>query len=530
MRRLVLLAVLVPLAASGQGLTLTPRADAEAELPASIRVFDVSGAGLQASLVRADLSAAAWVLEATLSDTGSETVPSFAADDGVFVAVNGGYFGGGQSFSLVLNEGQRITPNIGALTRSGTTFYPTRSAVGVSATRTPDVAWVYDVGGTTYAYPTPSPNAPGSPQPQPTASFPEGGTPWDVEAAIGGGPVLVQGGRAKLTWTEEVFFGGSGVDTTSARARTAVGYTEAGDLLIVAVPEASGLTLPALAQLMVDLGAVEAVNLDGGGSTALTAGGVNLVTSARPVVSALRLREPGGGSGEMGTVFDTGDDGYRETGDWFESANEPYYGGTRSRLNEVGTGEDRAVFVLEGIGEEAREDFYLIEAWWTPASNRATDTPFIFYRAGVPDTVRVNQTALGSWSYVGEAFLSPGDSLVVTDDATGIATPSFVCVDAIRLTLAAPPNTEAGPEAGPSLRLGPNPASTRLDVTVTPTRPGTVHLDLLDVVGRVVRTEAVPTVGEVRLGVDVRDLAPGVYLVRAATEAGAATRAVTVVR
>ncbi|MEM1116521.1 MAG: phosphodiester glycosidase family protein [Bacteroidota bacterium] len=533
MRRFAPLVALIPAVAFGQPLTLEARPDAEEGLPASIRVFDVtrSGTSLRASLIRADLTADDWLLQAVLSDEGGETVPSFASDPGVFAAVNGGYFGSGQSFSLVLDRGVVASPNIRALNRGGTTFYPMRGAVGVSGSRQPDVAWVYDIEGVTYAYPTPTANAPGSPQPQPTATFPDGGAPWDVEVAIGGGPVLVQNGTVAITYDEEVMFG-SGVDLTTARARTAVGYTSAGQLLLVAVSEANGLTLGALAQLLVDLGATEAVNLDGGGSSAMSSGGVPVVSSSRPVLSALRLVAPDGGGNENEFIFDTGDDTYRETGEWFESANAPFVGGTRSRLNEVGTGEDRAVFVFDDIGENDGLGYYFVEAWWTPSTNRAIDTPFIIYGGDVPDTLRVDQTspnASGSWNYISSAFLSPGDSLVVTDDAIGAESPAFVCVDAIRLTPGTPPSTESGP-TGPALHLSPNPVAHRLDVAVTPSRAGTVRVDLLDVLGRVVRTEAVVVSGEAGLGVDVRGLAPGLYLLRAVTEAGATTRAVTVVR
>ena len=192
---------LVPALGAAQALTRTPRPDAQEGLPPSVRVFDVTRAGtpLFASLIRADLTADDWDLEAVLSDEGSETVGSFAEDPGVFAAINGGYFGGGQTFSLVLNDGVVLVPQIAALTRDGQTYYPTRSAVGVNANRAADVAWVYNVDGVTVAYPVPSPNAPGMPAPQPDATFPAGGAPWDAETAIGGGPVLVQNGRPMLT-------------------------------------------------------------------------------------------------------------------------------------------------------------------------------------------------------------------------------------------------------------------------------------------------------------------------------------------
>ena len=526
-RLLVLVAALLPTAVAGQPLTLAPRADANEGLPPSVRVFDVSRAGtsLRASLVRATLAADDWALEAVLSDQGTETVPSFAQDDGVLAAVNGGYFGGGQSYSLVLNDGVVAAPNIRALTRSGTTFYPTRGAFALSAARVPDVAWVYDIDGVTWAYPVPSPNAPGAPQPRPDPTFPAGGAVLDAETAIGGGPVLVQNGAPAITYDEEVFFGGSGVDLTSRRARTAVGYTGGSDaaVLIVAVPESAGMTLGELAQLLVDLGADEALNLDGGGSTAMSAGGVALVASTRPVASALRLRTPGDDpEPETGTVIDTGDDAYRETGAWFESSNTPFYGATPSRLNEVGQGDDRAVFSFGDIAAGR----YAVEAWWVPASNRATDAPFTVYAGGAGTTVRVDQTdaaTAGRWNEIGTFSLAPGDSLVVTDAATGAQSPAYVSVDAVRLTRMGGTATEAGPTSGAAVRVWPNPASR--SVTVARDAGGGGPLELVDALGRVLRRWDAPA-GAVR--VDLDGIPVGVYVVRE-TATGASAR-FTVVR
>lgn len=526
-RLLAALVALAPFGALAQPLTFTPRADAQAGLPASVRAVEVTreGTSLRVLLVRAELVADDWALEAVLSDAGSETVASFAADPDVLVAVNGGYFGGTQPYSLVLHQGVTLVPNIAALTRNGVTFYPTRSAFGLSAERVPDVAWVTTLEGTTVHYEAPSPNAPGVPQPPPSPTFPSAASPWPVEEAIGGGPVLVEDGQAKLTWTEEVFFGGSGVDTTSARARTAVGYTET-EVLIVAVPESNGLTLPALAALFVELGAIEAVNLDGGGSTALHAGGVGLVASSRPVVSALRLRRP---ADPDATVFDNDGVGYREEGDWFDSSNSPYIGGTPSRLNATGTGADRAIFVLDGIEAGTFE----VEAWWTASSNRASDTPFTVYHSGVGQTVRVDQTTTsgGAWNPLGTFDLAPSDSVVVSDDATGTTDPAYVNVDAVRLRLVVPPATEGRSNAGQALRLSPNPARGRVAVTVAVRRPGEIRLELLDLLGRTVRTETwTAATGETTRALDTAGLSAGHYLVRATTAEGTSAGALTVVR
>ena len=517
----VLAAVAFASSASGQDLTLTPRPDAEAGLPPSIRAFDVTreGTSLQAFLLRADPSADDWVMEAVASDQGGETVSSFASDNGVYAAINGGYYGGGQSYSLILNDDVLLAPNIKAINRSGTTFFPTRSAFSLTYDGTPDVGWVYDVEGSTYVYPTPSPNAPGTPQPQPTASFPEGGRPLtSVQAAIGGGPVLVQEGAVAITYDEEVFFGGSGVDLTSRRARTAVGYTDGDDarILLVAVRESDGLTLAELGQLMVDLGAVEALNLDGGGSSSMVSGGVSLVSSARPVFSSLRLRDPSAIGPEQGVTFDTGDATYRETGGWFESANTPFAAGTPSRLNEVGTGEDRAVFQFDGI----QPGFYQIEAWWTASSNRASNTPYTIYQGGIATVQRVDQSPAstsGSWNPLGLFELAPGDSVVVTDDAAarGSVT-TYVSVDAIRLVATTAQSGDDGPDPADALHVAPNPAADRLVVSVTTAGP--VAIELVDTLGRTVRRQEVVGRGEASVTLDVRALPAAVYLVRVTGE------------
>ncbi|MBW3536424.1 MAG: phosphodiester glycosidase family protein [Actinobacteria bacterium] len=91
-------------------------------------------------------------------------------------------------------------------------------------------------------------------------------------AAVGGYPVLVKEGRPVYLSANDGF-------TRSRHPRTMAGRTDDGTILLVTVdgrqPCCSiGMTLPEAADLMVALGAVEAVNLDGGGSTTFVAHGV----------------------------------------------------------------------------------------------------------------------------------------------------------------------------------------------------------------------------------------------------------------
>lgn len=92
-----------------------------------------------------------------------------------------------------------------------------------------------------------------------------------VEQIIGGGPRLVRDGMVHITGEAELFQ----PDVLVGRApRTALGLTADHKLLLVTVngrqPGISvGMTLAELAELMIELGAVQAMNLDGGGSTTM---------------------------------------------------------------------------------------------------------------------------------------------------------------------------------------------------------------------------------------------------------------------
>ncbi|QEC48999.1 phosphodiester glycosidase family protein [Baekduia soli] len=94
------------------------------------------------------------------------------------------------------------------------------------------------------------------------------------------GPLLVHGG-APLAGDAEGFSAGShqfDSDITAGRhPRAAIGLTRRGELLAVAcdgrADDEAGLTMRELAEAMAALGATQAMNLDGGGSTSLVCAG-----------------------------------------------------------------------------------------------------------------------------------------------------------------------------------------------------------------------------------------------------------------
>ncbi|MBU6428182.1 MAG: phosphodiester glycosidase family protein [Cyanobacteria bacterium REEB65] len=91
----------------------------------------------------------------------------------------------------------------------------------------------------------------------------------DALSAMGGGPTLLQDGRIVLA--------GRPHDISGREPRTAVGLLPGERVLLVTIDgrtQASvGATLPEEARYLRALGAVEAINLDGGGSTTMVVKG-----------------------------------------------------------------------------------------------------------------------------------------------------------------------------------------------------------------------------------------------------------------
>lgn len=97
-----------------------------------------------------------------------------------------------------------------------------------------------------------------------------------MRAAVGGGPVLVQGGRIQITNEAELKFTGKAIN--DKHPRTCMGYTNDGYLIIMVIQGrypglAEGASLEQEAKLLVELGCIEALNLDGGGSSCMLING-----------------------------------------------------------------------------------------------------------------------------------------------------------------------------------------------------------------------------------------------------------------
>ncbi|MFN3729571.1 MAG: phosphodiester glycosidase family protein [Fimbriimonadaceae bacterium] len=118
------------------------------------------------------------------------------------------------------------------------------------------------------------------------------GFDWSrVDHTMGGGPILLVGGTYVGPETE----GDSFNDTR--HPRTVVGRTSTGEIWYVVIdgrqPESVGASLRESAQIMAALGCADAINLDGGGSSAINALGLTLNRPSggteRPVANGILL-------------------------------------------------------------------------------------------------------------------------------------------------------------------------------------------------------------------------------------------------
>lgn len=284
-------------AAPGPDLGWEPISALNAELPAGVRVYagEDSTLPLRAwyvSVARGEDSGRVEVLVSDDAEDRRETVSSFASDTGACVVINGGYFTMERTpanhAGLLVIDGVIEAPATQSAVRDDVRYPTARAALGLTSAGF-DIAWATSRGGDLRAWAAPPPHREGAPaQLDPATS-----TRWDVEDALGGGPALVSNGEVNVATTEEVFFG-TAIPYT--HPRTAAGITADGTLLLLLVDgrqrQSRGVRLEELAAIMVGIGAEEALNLDGGGSSSLVVNGKLLNNPAgrraeREVMTAL---------------------------------------------------------------------------------------------------------------------------------------------------------------------------------------------------------------------------------------------------
>jgi hypothetical protein len=119
--------------------------------------------------------------------------------------------------------------------------------------------------------------------------------PWKVNWAFGGGPVLLLNSQIRITNNEERKFAGKAIN--DLHPRTAIGFTADNKMILLVVQGrmpgiAAGASLNNLAEMLLKLNCVKAMNLDGGGSSTLLVNGKETIKPSdaggqRPVPAVL---------------------------------------------------------------------------------------------------------------------------------------------------------------------------------------------------------------------------------------------------
>ena len=213
------------------------------------------------------------------------------------VLINGGYFYGSSAVGLAIVNSSAVSTlfTVRGTLRSDSSYAisaefddmynVTRGCFGFDASGKPAVCWSH---GTSY-YSSPLPQIVGEAMYQaPNSLMPHSKLSWSPRYAVGAGPVLVKDGKAvvglELTGRGDEYFLNNFelipydiFNVGVSPDRTAVGITKEGKVVFFVcdgrIPSSDGADIVELARIMLGLGCVDAVNLDGGGSTAMLVGG-----------------------------------------------------------------------------------------------------------------------------------------------------------------------------------------------------------------------------------------------------------------
>ncbi len=209
------------------------------------------------------------------------------------VVVNGTFFSfkTSQNLNTIIKNGKPVSYNVpttkgrGKDSTAQVKMY--RSALGIYANRKADVAWIQSdtalhVGASQQPInPINEKAISANKLKRNKRKLNRKFKTWDVETAIGGGPVLIQNGEINIANNEELLFAGKGM--YDKNPRTAMGYTANGKLIILVIQgrfpaKAEGADLVQEAVILQQLGCVEALNLDGGGSSCMLVNGKETIT------------------------------------------------------------------------------------------------------------------------------------------------------------------------------------------------------------------------------------------------------------
>ncbi|MDB5232750.1 MAG: hypothetical protein JWN76_3555 [Chitinophagaceae bacterium] len=225
------------------------------------------------------------------------------------VVVNSSFFEfvHNSNLGVVMSDKKLLAYNLKSLPLTGkdtfTYYHPYYSAIGIDKKRNADVAWTYTDSALHFPYAIQHavmPQRDSVKQYQLTKKQLRkyGFKKWKMMVAAGGGPVILQDGEIKVSNQEERKFTGKAID--DKHPRTVMGYTKDGKLIILMIQgrfngKAEGATLKQEAQICKDLGCVEAINLDGGGSSCMLINGKETIQPSdkegqRPLPAVFMIR------------------------------------------------------------------------------------------------------------------------------------------------------------------------------------------------------------------------------------------------
>lgn len=265
-------------------------------LPEYVKIFKspekLQGTKALAYIATVDMSKAGfnvWGLDDPEIDGTEESLKTPAVvykDNNAAIIINGGYFysDGGKNYpaSLAVNEGKLLSYNINYCSDDWVKiYYPTRAAFIQHTDGTIEASWTYYTSsGKHFVYDQPARNSmEGTPLAVPSETFPSEARIFEAKNAIGGGPVLIKNGELKNTFLYECFKAEKDVQCAVPAPRTAIGVTK-DNLLVLFVCEGrgmtegvKGLTTEQVGKALLQFGCIDAINLDGGGSSCMLVGG-----------------------------------------------------------------------------------------------------------------------------------------------------------------------------------------------------------------------------------------------------------------
>ncbi len=207
-------------------------------------------------------------------EDGVDTPSRIAYKANASVVINGGYFSKGQNpmrhIGLLKSNDSLIEPASNSVFRENMRYYINRGAFGILQDNVVDISWASTRNDSIFSWESPFENRPGKPA-SINYTFSKF---WNVKEALHAGPVLIFNGKIHVTSEQEVFFN---TPVDGVQPRSAIGYNDSGDVIMMVVDgrqvDSRGAYLKELAMLMKQFDCLEAMNLDGGGSSSLVING-----------------------------------------------------------------------------------------------------------------------------------------------------------------------------------------------------------------------------------------------------------------